>query len=205
MRPGNRIGTMSAQTGPAEVPEQRGSLADITTREEFLARIDSLRAGLGMTGPLTVNQLLELASAQYGQPIERVLVPFEPEARACGLLVEYGGRLYMVLSENVPPLVRDQATIHEAMHLLMGHVGVEQEMLVDLQALLQRWLPHIDLTMVTRFLCRTGFTSPPEQEAERGARWAMDEITSPTAGWRDTGGDPLQKLFGLRPKSDRTR
>ena len=176
---------------------------------------------LDLPRPFDAAEFIGLLALDRGRRIELIPVAARPNL-PCGLVITTDEADLILYSADTSPLHRQHILLHEAAHLVCGHVdgatdaawvtdpadsidsfnsaagaGAEAEM--DSNAGLGELLPHLSAELVQRVLGRTVYSRPQEREAELVASLILYRVG------RDGGSPPrapgpptrLEAIFGL--------
>lgn len=167
---------------------------------------------LDLPRPFDAAEFIGLLALDRGRQIELLPVAARPNL-PCGLVITTDESDLILYSADTSPLHRQHILLHEAAHLVCGHVdgaidaadsfdaaadaGAGADM--DAGAGLGELLPHLSAELVQRVLGRTVYSRPQEREAELVASLILYRVG------RDGGSPPrapgpptrLEAIFGL--------
>ncbi|MFD5697009.1 hypothetical protein [Streptomyces lasiicapitis] len=134
-------------------------------------RCRALVRGLGITAPLTMQDLCDRVAHHTGRPIRLEPVSLPPQG-PYGLWIEVGGTDYVFYEQETSRLHQEHIIAHELGHVLCDHRSGEV-MGEEASGLL---VPTLDPQMVRRVLQRSHCGSAEEQEAEVIASLILQEV-----------------------------
>ncbi|MFC0863797.1 hypothetical protein ACFHYQ_15950 [Sphaerimonospora cavernae] len=114
---------------------------------------------LSIPAPFDPDRFISALAEQRGRVVE--LVPMPDAAMQCGVLVATDEIDYIFYATSTTRLHREHILLHEAGHLLCGHIGDAK-----LDFLPKLLFPHLSGDLVRRVLGRTDYSAAEEQEAE---------------------------------------
>lgn len=134
-----------------------GSVDLVRVRERCEEQIDRLR----VRAPLDVVALCEELAVRRGRPIH-LLALSSRTSNPSGLWVAAKKADYIFYEASTGEAHRSHIILHELGHMVFAHSGVAE--LDDLTARLLA--PNLDPKVVRQLLCRDGYDTVDEQEAE---------------------------------------
>ncbi|WP_433501012.1 ImmA/IrrE family metallo-endopeptidase [Sphaerimonospora sp. CA-214678] len=114
---------------------------------------------LSIPAPFDPDLFISALAERRGRVVE--LVPMPGPAVQCGALVATDEVDYIFYATSTTRLHREHILLHEAGHLLCGHIGE-----VDPGLLPEILFPHLGGDLIRRVLGRTDYSAAEEQEAE---------------------------------------
>ncbi|MBF8184938.1 ImmA/IrrE family metallo-endopeptidase [Nonomuraea sp. K274] len=123
--------------------------------------IEALEDSEILPNPFNIGIFINRVEERRGRPIRLVAMSGSHNA-PCGLYVKTKDTDFLCYTRSKSPLHQCHIILHELGHLLLDHhdSGWRSE---DLHRLL---LPDLDPKMIKSVLCRNGYVSPNEDEAE---------------------------------------
>ena len=141
-------------------------------------------ADLGLTGPITSDQVKATLEAHRGRPIYIQTAPAAMfDNAACGAWWETEHIDLILVPEDADPMLQRHTVFHEFGHMILRHQGAACGT-ESITAVLRKIMPDLDPAKVLAMLARSGYEGPAEREAEMLASLltlrTTDTATTPT-------------------------
>lgn len=165
---------------------------------------------LDLPRPFDAAEFIGTLALERGRRIELIPVSARPNL-PCGLVITTAEADLILYSADTSPLHRQHILLHEAAHLLCGHVDEvaggaedaggsgERTDAGHVGAGISSLLPHLPAELVRGVLGRTVYSEPQEREAELVASLILYRVARDDGPPARPPGPPsrLEAIFGL--------
>jgi hypothetical protein len=168
---------------------------------------------LDLPRPFDAAEFIGTLALERGRRIELIPVSSRPNL-PCGLVITTAEADLILYSADISPLHRRHILLHEAAHLLCGHVDDAAGGASDgsdtgfaagaagtggVGAGISSLLPHLPAELVRGVLGRTAYSEPQEREAELVASLILYRVARDDGPPARLPGPPsrLETIFGL--------
>ncbi|GIG21150.1 hypothetical protein Cch01nite_18740 [Cellulomonas chitinilytica] len=132
-------------------------------------RAEAALSALGLTGPITNEQIKGILEHDRGRPIVVRTAPAKVFTNAaCGAWLEAETIDVILVPDDADPMLQAHTVRHEYGHMILRHQGGASSIVgaETLRELVRLTMPDLDPERVVAMLGRASFTGPSERDAE---------------------------------------